>query len=187
MGRSKTTSLRVVDTNVPIKANLATRPDEMSKNPSESAHIILSCVLALKAVMQNNALVIDSGNEIFDEYRKNLSLKEGQPGIGDVFLKWVHDNRWGWPEENRVEIHPDGNGSYREFPNHAGLVAFDFSDRKFIAVANAHSKKPPILQAADSKWWGWKEALAEEGISVKFLCPQYVKSTYEKKFPQNDK
>ena len=136
--------------------------------------------------MKNKTLVIDAGNEMFDEYRNKLVLS-GQAGLGNAFLKWVHDNRWGLPAENRVEIHPDGNGSYREFPNHAGLVAFDLSDRKFIAVANAHSKKPPILQAADSKWWGWKEALAEEGISVKFLCPEYVKSIYEKKFSQNDK
>lgn len=181
MKRTNSTSLRIVDTNVPIEANLAARQDVMPNNlSSESAQRILSCIAALIAVMKNNALVIDSKNEIFDEYRKHLSFK-GQPGVGDVFLKWIHDNRWGWPEENRVAIHPDGKGSYKEFPTHGGLVDFDPSDRKFIAVANAHIEKPPILQATDSKWWGWKEALAESGVRVEFLCPHYVKSKYEKK------
>ena len=50
------------------------------------------------------------------------------------------------------------------------------SDRKFVAVANAHPAKPPILQSTDSKWWGWKEALQEVGITVHFLCPEYVKT-----------
>ena len=71
--------------------------------------------------------------------------------------------------------------SYDEFPNHQGLINFDLSDRKYIAVANAHHEKPPILQATDSKWWGWKDALAEAGITVHFLCPDYVVIKYLKK------
>ena len=177
MRRNKTTSLRIVDTNVPITANLATKPSEI---PKELIDCVAACVEAISQVRNNMTVVIDAGNEIFDEYVNNLDLS-GQNGVGNAFLKWVHDNLWGWPEENRVVIHPDGNGSYREFPTHGGLVDFDPSDRKFIAVANAHIEKPPILQATDSKWWGWREALAESGVRVEFLCPQYVKSKYEKK------
>lgn len=55
------------------------------------------------------------------------------------------------------------------------------SDRKFVAVVNAHKKKPPIYQATDSKWWGWNDALEEVGIHVEFLCPDYIKSKYKKK------
>jgi hypothetical protein len=58
---------------------------------------------------------------------------------------------------------------------------FDNSDRKFVAVANAHPDKPEILQATDSKWWGWKDALAKVGITVSFMCPEYVRIKYEEK------
>lgn len=72
--------------------------------------------------------------------------------------------------------------SYDEFPDHDDLNDFDNSDRKFIAVANAHPAKPPVLQATDSKWWGWKDALNEVGITVQFLCPDYVASKYQEGF-----
>lgn len=68
-----------------------------------------------------------------------------------------------------------------EFPNHPELQKFDRSDRKFVAVSVAHPDQPPILQAADSKWWGWKEALAECGITVIFLCSDGIAEKYAKK------
>ena len=115
----------------------------------------------------------------FFEYRQQLSMK-GQPGVGDRFMKWVHDNRWSLPDSQRVTITRNGD-TYEEFPTHDGLNDFDKSDRKFVAVANSHGDKPPILQAADSKWWGWKIALAEVGITVQFLCPEYVEAKYAEK------
>ncbi len=51
----------------------------------------------------------------------------------------------------------------------------------FVAVAKAHPSNPTIFQATDSKWWGWKDALAREGITVSFLCPDYVALHYEGK------
>ncbi|MCP4749267.1 MAG: hypothetical protein GY866_00095, partial [Proteobacteria bacterium] len=70
---------------------------------------------------------------------------------------------------------------YDEFPEHDGLKNFDISDRKFVAVANAHPDKPPILEATDSNWWGWKDSLAEIGITVTFLCPAYAEGKYSEK------
>lgn len=46
---------------------------------------------------------------------------------------------------------------------------------------NVHVEKPQILQATDSKWWGWKDDLAEVGIAVQFLCPEYVEAKYAEK------
>lgn len=166
----------VVDTNVPKTANLAMDPADI---PDELAGCVLACVESVEHVVRNGGLVLDSGDEIFDEYRRQLSMR-GQPGVGDRFMKWVHDNRWKLADEDRVKITKSGD-SYDEFPDHAGLALFDNSDRKFIAVANAHPEKPPVLQATDSKWWGWKDALAEVGIIVRFLCPDYVKAKYEEK------
>lgn len=166
----------LVDTNVAKTANLATQPDPGS---DVSDKCIQACIEAIEHVTKKRALVIDSGDEIFNEYRQQLSLR-GQPGVGDSFMKWVHDNRWSLDESQRVNINKKGD-TYEEFPIHEGLKDFDISDRKFIAVANAHADKPPILQATDSKWWGWKDALGEVGISVEFLCPSYVKAKYAEK------
>lgn len=163
----------VVDTNVPITANKSTRPDSIS---FDMIGCVSNCVKAVKHVMENRALVIDYRGDIFDEYRRHLSFS-GQPGIGDAFLKWVHDNQWKSSHVDRVKI-TKNDDSYNEFPKHDGLASFDKSDRKFVAVANAHADKPPILQATDSKWWGWKKALKEAGIKVNFLCPDYVESRY---------
>ena len=166
----------VVDTNVPKTANLAIDPLSI---PNELAVCVLVCVESIEHIVKKGGLILDAGDEIFDEYRGNLSMS-GQPGMGDRFIKWVHDNQWNFPDADRVTITKDGD-SYNEFPNHDGLINFDRSDRKFIAVANAHPDKPPVLQATDSKWWGWKDALGEVGIIVKFLCADYVKVKYVEK------
>lgn len=166
----------IVDTNVPKTANLATQPDPGADAPDDC---VLACVEAIDHVIRKRGLIIDARDEIFDEYRQHLSLK-GQPGVGDHFIKWVHDNRWSLPGSQRVAISKNGD-SYEEFPIHDGLHDFDKSDRKFVAVSNAHPDKPPIIQATDSKWWGWKNALAEVDIAVHFLCPEYVRAKYAAK------
>jgi hypothetical protein len=166
----------LVDTNVPKTANLATQPDPGS---DVSDACVLACVEAVEHVIKKRGLIIDAGDEIFDEYRQQLSMK-GQPGVGDRFMKWVHDNRWSLQDDQRVAITKNGE-SYDEFPTHDDLNAFDRSDRKFVAVANAHVQKPPVLQATDSKWWGWKDALGDVGITVQFLCPEYVEAKYAEK------
>ena len=174
---AKTMQKRIVDTNIPITANLARSPEKI---PDQLVECVLACVKAIEEVTSRNVgIVIDVGDEIYNEYRNKLSLS-GAPGVGDKFLKWVHDNRWSLPEEDRVFITLSGD-TYLEFPIHDGLKAFDRSDRKFVAVANAHCSKPPILQGTDSKWWGWKKTLAEAGITVQFLCEGYVKEKYAKK------
>ena len=166
----------LVDTNVPKTANLALSPATI---PPELIGCVLACVEAVEHIVKKGGLVMDSGDEIFDEYRQHLSMK-GQPGVGDRFMKWVHDNRWKLPDADRVKITKNGN-TYREFPDHEDLAKFDTSDRKFVAVANAHPKKPSILQATDSKWWGWKDALTEVGITVHFLCSDYAEAKYMEK------
>jgi len=166
----------LVDTNVPKTANLALEPDAV---PEELLDCVYACIEAVDHVVTKGGLVLDAGDEIFDEYRQHLSMR-GQPGVGDGFMKWVHDNRWNLPASDRVPITRNGE-SYDEFPVHRGLANFDKADKKFVAVANVHPDRPPILQATDSKWWGWKDALAKVGISVQFLCPQYIEAKYREK------
>ena len=176
MSNQKTFFPIIIDTNVPKTANLAVDPMSISK---DLILCVQQCVNSINKVIEHGGLVLDAGDEIFDEYRGELSMS-GQPGVGDEFLKWLHYNRYSFPDSARVTITPNQD-SYDEFPNHPGLVDFDISDRKFIAVAHAHPEKPPILEATDSKWWGWKDALEESGVKVNFLCPDYVKTKYKKK------
>lgn len=166
----------LVDTNVPINANCANDP---AKIPDNLVACVKSCVDAIDHVMNKGIFVIDSGDEIYSEYLNNLCLS-GQKGIGNAFMKWVNDHRHNPEYCDRVTITKAGD-SYDEFPAHDGLDNFDRSDRKFVAAANAHVDRPPILQATDSKWWGWQDALAEVGITVRFLCPKYVEAKYAEK------
>ncbi len=166
----------LVDTNVPKTANLATQPDPVAGVPDAC---VLACIEAIEHIIKKGGLVIDAGDEIFNEYRQQLSMR-GQPGVGDHFMKWVYNNRWSFPDSDRVAITKNGE-SYDEFPVHDRLSDFDKSDRKFVAAANTHPAKPPILQATDSKWWGWKDALKDVGITVHFLCPEYVKTKHAEK------
>ena len=62
--------------------------------------------------------------------------------------------------------------------------AFDASDRKFAAVAHAHPAKPPIWQAADSKWLNWWQQLRARDVHVEFLCPADAQRFYARRFPK---
>ena len=55
------------------------------------------------------------------------------------------------------------------------------SDRKFFAASNAHPGKPPILEAADSKWLGWEEQLEQHGIKVEVLCRAELEAIRKRK------
>lgn len=170
-------NLSVVDTNVAKTANLATQPDSNSDVPDEC---VVACIETIEHVIKKKGLVIDAEDEIFDEYRQQLSMS-GQPGVGDHFMKWVHDHRWSLPDSQRVKVIKNNDESYNEFPMHDGLKEFDRSDRKFVAVSNAHPDKPDILQATDSKWWGWNDALNKCGITVHFMCADYMQTKYQEK------
>lgn len=64
----------------------------------------------------------------------------------------------------------------------AELINFDAPDRKFVAVSAAHPDRPPIAQAADSKWLDWAPALQRHGIQVEFLCLVDIQRFHDKKF-----
>ncbi len=153
----------VVDTNVVVVAN------------DREAHIatpqcVLACVERLKAILSRERVVVDAGYEILSEYLRyaNLSGK----GVGDVFVKWVFHNHWNVAHCDAVEISPSEDGGYLEFPAHPRLSSFDLSDRKFVAVSIAHPERPPILNAVDSDWDNFTDALAAHGVTVTGLCPE---------------
>jgi len=156
----------VVDTNVPVVAN--------GQSEQASEECVMACVERLREVVQRGRVVLDNQWLILQEYIGNLR-SEGQPGVGDGFLRWVLENqasrRCVW-----VSITPiTSNGmNFAEFPNDPALEAFDPSDRKFVAVAVASEEMAPILQATDAKWWDFREVLSRHGVEVDFLCADYI-------------
>ena len=163
---------QVVDTNVLITAN---------QKSGSSRACASSCATALLSIKKVGAIVIDDEGTILSEYRGYCSVG-GQPGIGDSFIRWIHDNLG---RKELVQMVPlrlaEPGGDFADFPQHPGLMGFDPSDKKFVAIANAHPEKPCILQATDSKWWGWKDSLKDCGITVEFLCPEEIKLKFEQK------
>lgn len=159
----------VVDTNVPVTANGAA---------TASADCVLACVRVIVEITSDRRrIALDDGWRIIGEYRNNLRA-EGQPGLGDRFLKWVLTD---WANPRRCElvaIHERNGEDFEEFPTVGGLEDFDPADRKSVAVASAHPDSPSIRQGVDSKWWGWREALTAAGINVTFLCEADVRTKY---------
>ena len=148
-----------------------------------------SCVVAsakaLHAIMLSGHVFIDAGGLIVDEYRRNLSAR-GQPGPGDAFLKWLLTHEWSGQKVTRVPIteRADDEEDFVELSKPLDGTTYDRSDRKFLAVAAAHAERPPILQSLDSKWWGWQQALAQDGILVEFLCEHEIAEKYAAKMPE---
>lgn len=164
----------VVDTNVATTANGA--------NGSASPSCVAASARALLSVVKSGHVFVDDGGRIVAEYRNNLSAK-GQPGPGDAFLKWLLTHEWGGERVTRVSITPteDDDEDFVELPKPPRGVRYDPSDRKFLAVAAAHTEQPPILQSFDSKWWGWTEALAKAGVDIHFVCPREIAAKHAAK------
>lgn len=162
----------VVDTNVAVVAS--------ERHPGVSDACVLGCIERLRQISEGeDALVIDDGWHILREYMANLR-QSGQPGVGDRFLKWVLDNLKNPSRCEQVAITPvDGayERGFREFPQDPCLVGFDRSDRKFVAVSLVHRQRPPILNATDSDWWDYREALERNGVRVVFLCRELFART----------
>ena len=164
----------VVDTNVATTAN--------GRNPGAPPDCVLRSALALQHVMKRGHVYVDHGGAIVSEYAANLS-RSGQPGPGDAFLKWLLTHEWAGVRVTRVRITPkaDDPEDFDELPTPTDGTFYDRSDRKFLAVAAAHPKKPPILQSFDSKWWGWRESLSAIGVEIVFLCHEAIASKHAEK------
>ena len=162
----------VVDTNVAIVA---------SRGGNTSPACAAACVAALSRIMKDEVcLAIDSRWLIIREYMGNLRT-DGQPGVGDTFLKWVLTNQTNPKRCQQVEIRRHEEREFEEFPDHPELASFDRADRKFVAVALAHAGRPPVMEAVDSDWWGARKALIAAGVRIVFLCEKEVRTTWEAK------
>lgn len=155
----------VIDTNVLHVAN----------NNSEQAGpaCVLNVIARLEKVRDSNRVALDDSGFILQEYLDQRFHFSGQPGFGDAFFKWLFENQANESVCESVTVTPlDSHGrDFDEFPDDPDLNDFDPSDRKFVAVALASPNAPPVLNAVDSDWWDFREALESNGVEIKFLCP----------------
>lgn len=163
----------VVDTNVLIAAN--------GFDP-EWKPIASLCADRLQSIMASNVVCSDTLGLILAEYGNKLPSRS-RMGFGDMFFLWLARNRFNARCSHTVKITRHETSGFHEFPKLAKDLAasIDPSDRKFIAVANAHPEKPPILEATDSKWIGWKNGLAEAGITIDFVDEAFLRAIYQRK------
>jgi hypothetical protein len=163
----------VIDTNVIATAEGA--------NPTAGASCRLASAEALQAVMNQGHLFVDNAGLIVAEYLGAMGT--GQPEAGGAFVRWVLRNQWVAANVSRVSVTPrtGASTSFQELPPPIAGITYDPSDEKFLAVAAAHPERPPVLQAFDSKWWGWQDSLKACGVTVHFLCPDEIKAKYQEK------
>lgn len=164
----------VIDTNVLLVAN--------RRHDGVSGACIAACVERLLNVRAAETVVLDDGRRIISEYAGNFQPAR-QPGVGDEFMKWLAQNQANVDRVHQVRIDEVAANEFAQFPDAQLQAEFDPPDRKFVATSAAHGDRPPIVQAADSKWVAWWARLAQHGIAVQFPCPHDIKRFYAGKFP----
>lgn len=164
----------IIDTNVLLVAN--------GQHHEVSPECVMACIERLQAIDQAGVTVIDDGYRILGEYLHKTSLSPPK-GAGDVFLKSLLRRVGNADRVEQVALTETTEHHFLEFPDAELEPQFDAPDRKFVAVAHAHPGRPPVLQAADSKWLDWWPTLAAHGVRVEFLCPEDACGFYRGKFP----
>lgn len=157
----------VMDTNVAMVAN--------GQAEQAGPQCQQNCISVLRQIQQGKIILLDTGGLIIEEYRHNLNLS-GQPGVGDRFFKWLWQNQANCQRRRTVAITPHPERCFAEFPGDDALSGFDPSDRKFVAVAIASNESPSILNASDTDWWHYRDALEKYGVAVYFICPELMDS-----------
>jgi predicted nucleic acid-binding protein len=152
-----------IDTNVPIAAN--------GRDTHAEAACQLRCVELLERIANGQCgavVMLDSGGLVLNEYTSYLNYR-GQPGVGDLFFKFLHDHMYVVGKVQLVQISPteDTSRGFEELP----VNRLDPSDRKFLAVAVVSGAD--VVNALDTDWHEQRALLTELGLTVQQLCPEY--------------
>jgi hypothetical protein len=164
--------VEIVDTNVILAAN--------GQHSELSEICVAACALRLKDIKENKKLALDDSFEILKEYQNKTTPKQGMRP-GDAFVKWALNNQRNKRHVVQIKLTAHVERGFNSFPDDVNLIDFDPSDRKFVAVSNGHPQKPPILQAADSKWIDWELPLSAHGIQVEFVCLNDIRRFHHQK------
>jgi hypothetical protein len=153
----------VVDTNVAVVAN--------GRNTHASIDCELKCIEYLENLVATNnrtRIVLDDADLIISEYKKHLNHK-GQPGVGDFFYKYLHNNMYLGKKIRLAAIHLDIDEArgFKELPPNS----IDKSDRKFLAVAIVTNAK--IVNAVETDWHEQIDFVTSLAVRVEQLCPEF--------------
>jgi predicted nucleic acid-binding protein len=153
----------VVDTNVSIAAN--------GRDTHASHTCQLNCVEFLESIISPSSrskILLDATGLMLDEYQRHLNY-HGQPGVGDVFFKYLYDHMYLDKKVQIVSITQisDENRGFNELPDNA----VDKSDRMFLAVARKAGSA--IVNAMDTDWHEQREFIAKLGVTIRQLCPEH--------------
>lgn len=156
------TGYRIIDTNVLVCASGATaHASEACRQACED--FILSC-------LEEGITVLDDGHRVLDEYSRYFN-HSGQPTVGDQFFRRLHNFVANPDICMQVPITPNEVRGFDEFPDDPDLARFDWSDRKWVAVAIAAGRIAPIYNATDSDWAICAAPIRRHGVEVVELCP----------------
>ena len=153
----------VIDTNVAVAAN--------GRDTHANLACQLACVRFLQAVASERSshqIVVDQHGLILGEYKSHLYFK-GQPGVGDMFFKYLHDHWYGDVKVRIVAITPvdDDTRGFDELPANQ----LDPSDRKFVATALSAGAE--IVNSLDTDWHRQRMFVAGLNVVVRQLCPEH--------------
>ena len=162
---------KVVDTNVPL----------VVKMPVGHARALVdACEELIEQILESRlSVVTDADGEIVAEYLHQLSLS-GRPSLGDAFVKYVHDYRFSWPDDQRPDIQSDSSVPNRYKVLNDDDADIDPSDRKFVAAAKVAGVS--VHQATDTKWLNWGPVLGRHGVLVEFVHEPSIRQAYREKF-----
>jgi hypothetical protein len=166
----------IVDENVTIVANDVVRVSsgQAPKAPQADDMCRLSTIRRLRTIMRQEKVIVDASGTVIGAYRRYLS-GTGQPGLGDVFFKWVCDHLYDADRVERIELGLNDDGTYSAFPDDPRLANFDRADRVFVALALECPAKPQIINAVDSDYYHHMAALQNKDVSVEELCGHCLK------------
>ncbi|MEY8411284.1 hypothetical protein AALB51_08525 [Lachnospiraceae bacterium 62-26] len=165
----------IMDTNVAVKAAI---PKLDCKD--EELHVRSKCVEFIGRFVKNpkSKLVLDLDYEIIKEYRNRIPTNTD---MGKVFWRWFNTYIGQISFDDLVKLDKRADGNYDKFPLEERTEKFDMSDRKFIALAIVHEEHPPIVEAMDGKWLGFKDVFEEYGVHIEFLDMDYAAMMLDRK------
>jgi hypothetical protein len=148
-----------IDTNVLVVAN--------GGHAEATPHCKRRCIQALEQIVYDASCraVVDSEGDIQKEYSRYCN-PAGQPGVGDRFYQQIL--HYSVSVVERVPLPKNEEGRYLDLPEDIHTSNFDFSDRKFAALAC--KENIPVVNAKDTDWSEHRALLSANGIHVIELC-----------------
>ena len=154
----------VIDTNVWALADRITSDNEGV--PLHEAECIEACYLWLNRFAESSdQLVVDYAYRVLAKYRDNI--REG--GFAEQVLNQLESVALERIIFVDIQLDID-DYAILPFP----MTFEDPEDRKFIALAVAREPFAPIYNATDTDWAKEREQLAQHGLTIHELCPEYI-------------